>query len=202
MQKPLSFKVLLLPIFIVSLAPFIFGADTQLPLHPKPHDGYEIKDDKIYFRHGEAGLIIELATPEKIEKYYKERGSEIGNPFLKLGSDFQDATIFLVTLLNRTNGNLTFTPRYVLAKIKSEAYFPLDYMVLLDILDVQQRPMRKILEKSIFHSPELLQPGNVVSKFLIFPQMPKKFDDLRLEFDYLYFENFEVKSTFFFTTKQ
>jgi hypothetical protein len=149
MQKRLSFNVFILA--ILSLAPLIFGADVQLPLHPKSHEGYEVKDDKIYFRHGDAGLILEVATPEKIAKYYKERGSEVTNPFEKLGGNLENATIFLVTLLNRTNGNLTFTPRYVLAKIKSEAYFPLDYMVMLDILETQQRPMKKLLENSIFH---------------------------------------------------
>lgn len=194
-------KRLILACAIFVCAPFAYSADVPLALHPKAHEGYEIKDDKIYFRHGNAGIILEVATPEKIERYYKERGSDIGNPFMKLGGDFQGATIFLVTLLNRTNGSLTFTPRYVLAKIKTEAYFPLDYTVLLEFLE-EQRPLNKILSKSIFHSPELVQPGNIVSKFLIFPLLPKKFDQLRLEFDYLYFENFEVKSVFYFTTKQ
>jgi hypothetical protein len=198
MQKRLGF---ILALFLFSIARSSFGSDSPLPLHPKPHDGYEIKDGKIYFRHGEAGLILEVATPDKIQKYYKERGSEIANPFEKLGGEIENATIFLVTLLNRTNGSLTFTPRYVLAKIKSEGYFALDYTVMLDILETQQPPMKKLLENSIFHSPEIVQPGTVVTKFLVFPQMPKKIDDLRLEFDYLYFENFEVKSTFFFTTK-
>jgi|GEM_PF-4968033 len=196
MQKRLILAVMIL--FCGSLA---YTSDaSRFGLHPKEHEGYDVKDDKIYFRHGSAGLILEVATPEKIAQYYRDRGSSIGNPFEKLGGEVQNATIFLLTLLNRTNGNLTFTPRYVLVKIKTEAYFPLDYMVLLDILE-SQRPIGKILEKSIYHSPELLQSGKVVSKFLVFPELPKKFDQLRVEFDYLYFEDFEVKSTFYFTTK-
>jgi hypothetical protein len=198
MQKRLAI-LLALSLLVVSFS--VQAEELVRGLHPKPHEGYEVKGDKIFFRHGEAGLVIEVATTEKITKYYKDRGSEIGDPFQKMGGDVENATVFLVTLVNRTNGNLTFTPRYVLAKVKSDAYFALDYTVLLDVLESQQPPVAKILEKSIFHSPELLQPGNVVSKFLVFPQLPKKFDEVKLEFDYLYFENFEVKSNFYFTKK-
>jgi hypothetical protein len=106
-----------------------------------------------------------------------------------------------VTLLNRTNGSVTFTPRYVIARIKTEAYFPLDYLSMMEVVEQEDLTGRKLLEKSIYHSPELLHPGAVVSKFLIFPELPKKFDDIRLSFDYLYFENSEVKSDFIFTTK-
>jgi hypothetical protein len=172
-----------------------------LELRPKPHDGYEVKDGKIYFRRGNAGLILEAANYEKIEKYYRDRGLQTGNPFVSLGEDMQSATVFLVTLLNRTNGSLTFTPRYVIARIKTDAYFPLDYLVLLETFEGQEPNVKKMLQQSIYHSPELINPGKVVSKFLIFPDLPKKFDDLKLQFDYLYFENTEIKSEFFFTTK-
>jgi hypothetical protein len=170
-------------------------------LRPKPHEGYEIKDGKIYFRRGNAGIILEVATTQMIEKYFKDRGGDVGNPFAQLTTGMQNPAFFLVTLLNRTNGSLTFTPRYVIAKIKTEAYFPLDYLTMMEVVEQEQTDRRKLLEKAIYHSPELLHPGAIVSKFLIFPGLPKKFDDLRLSFDYLYFENSEVKSDFFFTTK-
>ena len=170
-------------------------------LRPKPHEGYEIKEGKVYFRRGNAGIMIEVASPQMIEKYFKDRGADVGNPFGQMSSSMQNPAFFLVTLLNRTNGSLTFTPRYVIAKIKTEAYFPLDYLTMMEVVEQEQTDRRKLLEKAIYHSPELLHPGAVVSKFLIFPQLPKKFDDLRLSFDYLYFENSEVKSDFFFTTK-
>jgi hypothetical protein len=195
MQKILIVTTLCMLCFSIASA----GPVSQL--HPKPHDGYDVKGDKIYFRHGNAGLILEVATPDKIAEYYRERGSEVGNPFVKLGGELQNSTIFLLTLLNRTKSNLTFTPRYVLAKIKSDAYFALDYTVLLDIIDSPDGSLGKILEKSVYHSPELLQPGKIVTKFLVFPELPKKFDDLKMEFDYMYFGNFEMKSTFYFTTK-
>jgi hypothetical protein len=72
---------------------------------------------------------------------------------------------------------------------------------MIEVLENEEPGTQKILEKSIYHSPELLLPGQVVSKFLIFPELPKKFDDLRLQFDYLYFETAEIKSEFLFTTK-
>jgi hypothetical protein len=195
-------KFMIAALLLIISAQITFAqSSASLLLHPKPHEGYEIKDGKIYFRQGQAGLILELATPEKIAAYYHERGSEVGNPFVKLGGELGNATIFLLTLLNRTHSNLTFTPRYVLAKIKSDAYFALDYTVLLDIMDSPDNSLGKLLEKSIYHSPELLDPGKVITKFLVFPQLPKKFDELKMEFDYMYFGNFEVKSTFYFTTK-
>ena len=126
-------KNLILAILICFCGSLVYAAEApQLELHPKAHEGYDIKDDRIYFRHGDAGLILEAATPAKIEQYFRDRGSNMGNPFVKFGGDLQNATIFQLTLLNRTNGSLTFTPRYVLVKIKTEAYFPLDYTVLLD----------------------------------------------------------------------
>jgi hypothetical protein len=170
-------------------------------LRPKPNDGYEIKEGKIYFRRGNAGLIVQAATPELIEKYYMERGAPAGNPLLNISRGMQNPVFFLVTLINRTNGSLTFTPRYVIAKIKTDAYFPLDYLTMMDVLEDQPPAMKSLLEKSIYHSPELLQPGKIVTKFLIFPELPKEFDDIRLSFDYLYFESTEIKSDFLFTTR-
>jgi len=58
-----------------------------------------------------------------------------------------------------------------------------------------------LLEKSIFHSSEVVQPGKVITKFLIYPQLPKKVEELRLSFDYLYFENAEIKSDFYFVAE-
>ena len=171
-------------------------------LHPKPHESYEVKDGKILFRKGNAGIILEVATPAMIEKYYSDRGVTLENPFNRIIEGMVNPTVFLVTLLNRTNGSLTFTPRYVIAKIKTDAYFPLDYLSMMEVMEAEAQDSRKILEKSIFHSPELLHPGKVVSKFLIFPELPKKYDDLKLQFDYLYFENSEIKTEFLFTTKE
>ncbi|MCI0415861.1 hypothetical protein L0222_24055 [bacterium] len=194
-------KRLMLPLLILFLSFTSLNAE-PLPLRPKPHEGYEVKDGKIYFRRGNAGIILEVANSQIIEKYYSDRGAQIENPFARLGGDVQNGAIFLVTLLNRTNGSLTFTPRYVVGRIKTEAFFPLDSLTMMEVFEDMDARKRKILEKSIFHTPELLQPGMVVSKFLVFPALPKKFEDIRLQFDYLYFENAEIKSDFFFTTKE
>ena len=191
---------MMLPLLLLFFA-FTLVEANPMVLHPKPHEGYEVKEGKIYFRRGNAGIILEVASPETIEKYYSDRGAKIENPFSQFSADMHNGAIFLVTLLNRTNGSLTFTPRYVIGKIKSEAYFPLDSLTLMEIFEDVDSGKRKILENSIFHAPELLHPGMVVSKFLVFPVLPKKFDDIKLQFDYLYFENAEIKSEFFFTTK-
>jgi hypothetical protein len=193
MQKQLIFSLLLVLLALVET-----GAST---LRPKPHESYEVKNGKIYFRKGNAGIMLEVASSQMIEKYFKDRGADVGNPFTKISSGMQNPAFFLVTLINRTNGSLTFTPRYVIAKIKTEAYFPLDYLTMMEVVEQEDTARRKLLEKAIYHSPELLHPGAVVSKFLIFPELPKKYDDIRLAFDYLYFENSEVKSEFIFTTK-
>lgn len=188
-------------IFALMISLWAFQAADPAGLRPKPHDGYEVKDDKIYFRRGNAGIIVEVASTQTVEKYFQDRGAPVVNPFTRIVSGMQNPAFFLVTLLNRTNGSVTFTPRYVIARIKTEAYFPLDYLSMMEVVEQEDLTGRKLLEKSIYHSPELLHPGAVVSKFLIFPELPKKFDDLRLSFDYLYFENSEVKSDFIFTTK-
>jgi hypothetical protein len=193
-------KRLILPLLVLFFALATLDAN-PLVLHPKAHEGYEIKDGKIYFRRGNAGIILEVANSGIIEKYYSERGAQIENPFLNLGGDVQTSAIFLVTLLNRTNGSLSFTPRYVIGRIKTEAYFPLDSLTMMEVFEDIEPRKRKIMENSIFHMPELLHPGMIVSKFLVFPALPKKFEEIRLQFDYLYFENTEIKSDFFFTTK-
>ena len=194
-------KRLILTLFVLLFTLASIEA-SPLALYPKPHEGYEIKDGKIYFRKGNAGIILEVANSVSIEKYYHDRGTQMENPFLNLGEDVQRGAIFLVTLLNRTNGSLTFTPRYVIARINKEAFFPLDSLTMMEVFEDVESRKRKILESSIFHEPELLHPGTIVTKFLVFPALPKKFDDIRLQFDYLYFENMEIKSDFFFTTKK
>jgi hypothetical protein len=185
-------------IFIVLLVAFQAFAAASPTLVPKQHDSYEVKEGKIYYRHGNAGLILEVADHDRIAAYFKERGAELGNPFGVQGGELRDSTFFLVTMLNRTNGNLTFTPRYVTLKIKTEASFPLDFTVLLGMLENFNANHRKIVASSIYHSPETVRPGTVISKFLIFPALPKKFREVKLEFDYLYFEDKEIRLNFFF----
>ena len=75
----------------------------------------------------------------------------------------QGASIFMLTLINRTTGSLTFTPRYMSLKIKTEAYFPMDFTVLLGIVDGQEREreFQEILQKSVYHSPDSLSAGQV-----------------------------------------
>lgn len=145
--------------------------------------------------------MIEAATTGRIEQFYRERGADIPNPFGSFAATMENPAFFIVTLLNRTNGSLTFTPRYVIAKIKTDAYFPLDYLTMMEVMEDQEPSRRKLFEKSIYHSPELIEPGKIVSKLLIFPQLPKKYEEIKLSFDYLYFENTEIKSDFVFTTK-
>lgn len=192
----------LIAVLLLLVLPPVLEAEVTILLEPKSHEGYEIRDGKIYFRKGSAGMILEPVGNEAIARYYSERGSQLGNPFSNLGGDMQQSTIFLLTLLNRTNGNLTFTPRYVTMKIRTEAYFPMDFTVLLQYTEGLDSYTQQVLQKSVFHQPELVQPGKVVSKFLIFPALPKKFDDVTLEFDYLYFESSELKPHFFFTRKK
>jgi hypothetical protein len=185
-------------IFIVLCSALCFG-DSPKTLTPKPHESYEIKDGKIFYRHGNAGLVLEAADSETIARYYSERGApNLGNPFSSANIDLRDGTFFLISLVNRTNGNLTFTPRYVTLKIKTDASFPLDFTLLLGLLENYNAQLRKVLTNSIFHSPETIPAGTVMSKFLIFPPLKKKFKELKLEFDYLYFEDKEVRLNFYF----
>lgn len=195
MPKKVSIIIIVL---LVSWGAFVAASPT---LVPKQHESYEVKESKIYYRHGNAGLILEVANADSIAAYFKERGAELGNPFGIPGGELRDSTFFLVTLLNRTNGNLTFTPRYVTLKIKTEASFPLDFTVLLGMLEYYNVNHRKILANSIYHSPETVRPGKVIRKFLIFPPLPKKFREVKLEFDYLYFEDKEIRLNFFFLSQ-
>lgn len=192
----------LIAIVIVLLSISILSfAEATPTLVPKQNESYEVKEGKIYYRHGNAGMILEAASADAIAAYYKERGAELGNPFGIPGGELRDSTFFLVSLLNRTNGNLTFTPRYVTLKIKTEASFPLDFTVLLGMLENYNVDHRKILTNSIYHSPETVRPGKVISKFLIFPPLPKKFREVKLEFDYLYFEDKEIQVNFYFLSQ-
>jgi len=190
--------LILLILFCGNLA---FGGGL-LELQPKLKEGYEIKDNKIYFRRGDIGLILESVNEKTIAKYYSDRGIELGNPFVFTTTDSQNSVIFLLTLLNRTHGTLTFTPAYVSARVKNEAYFPMDFTVLLAMIDGLNKGTQKVLQSSVFHSPESVTENEVTSKFLIFPAIPKKVEELKLEFDYLYFGNNEIKTNFYFEQKK
>ena len=191
--------IAVLLIFVFSQGVF---AEIANSLEPEEHEGYDVKEGKIYFRRGDAGLILEVANGETVAKYYSDRGINLGNPFASLGGDMQTATIFLLTILNRTNGNVNFTPRYVTLKIKTEAYFPIDFTELLAFTEGQDKPVQKILQNSVYHSSDSIPAGKIISKFLIFAALPKKFDELKLIFDYLYFENNEVRTTFYYKRKK
>jgi len=195
MSKLVTFALILI------CSQFVF-ADVANFLEPEQHEGYDLRDGKMYFRRGEAGLILENVGPQEIAKYYSDRGVNLGNPFSGLGGDTQPAAIFLLTILNRTNGNVTFTSRYVTLKIKTEAFFSMDFTDLLDFTEGQNKPIPEILENSVFHSSEIIRPGKIVSKFLIFPALPKKFDRLKLIFDYVFFEKNEVSMSFYFNRKK
>jgi hypothetical protein len=169
---------------------------------PKPHEGYEVKDGKIYYRQGKAGAIIEPADDQVIIRYFQERGSSVADPFVGGDEELSNSTYFLVSLLNHSKGALTFTPGYVALKIKTDASFPIDFTVLMSIMQGMDAYPAKLLEKSVFHSPEMIRPGDFVSKFLVFPPLPKKDAELKMEFDYLFFEGSELKQFFYFTRQK
>jgi hypothetical protein len=197
MQKTIT---LLFIILWISYATFAGKEESvDLVIVPKPHEGYEVKDGKVFYRYGKAGLILEPANEETIARYFTERGSSVKNPFLDAGEELSNSTFFLLSLINHSNGSLTFTPGYVALKIKTEASFPIDFTVLLSTSQNTDAYHRKLLENSIFHSPETIQPGDSSTKFLIFPPLPKKEAELKMEFDYLFFETKEMKMAFYFS---
>lgn len=170
----------------------------EFQIVPKPHEGYEVKDGKVFYRKGQAGVMIQPANETVIAQYFTERGSKVPNPFLNAEEEFQNSTYFLVSLINRSKGTLTFTPQYVALKIKTDASFPMDFTLLLGIMQDMDAYSSKLVEQSVFHSPETIQPGNVSTKFLIFPPLPKKESELKMEFDYSFFESKELKMFFYF----
>jgi hypothetical protein len=193
---------LFLLVFIFSLQRFSFGENVPAVMHAIPQDGYEVKEDKIYYRYGNCGIILEIGTDRAVANYYLDRGIQLGNPFRNTGGEYEGATIFIVTFLNRSAGSIAFTPSYVTMKIKSTAVFPMDFTVLVGLMGGQEPRIQKVLENSIFHSPETIRKGEVVTKLLVYPALPKKSLDLRLEFEYLYFENHETKPIFYFSRKK
>ena len=197
MSKPLAVAI----IIVLLISQFGFTV-VPFDLIPVPHEGYEIKDHTIYYRSGNVGLVLEPANDATIAKYYLDRGIDLGNPFSRLGGEMQGASIFMLTLINRTTGSLTFTPRYITLKIKTEAYFPMDFTVLLGVVEGQDKRIQDVLEKSVYHSPDSLSSGQVVTKFLIFPALPKKFEEIKLEFDYLYYGSQEIRTAFYFARKK
>lgn len=172
--------------------------DFELEIVPKTHDGYEVKDGKIFYRYGKAGLILEPANAAVIRQYFSERGSSVANPFLDTDEELEHGTFFLLSLINHSKGTLTFTPRYIALKIKTEASFAIDFTVLMSIMQRLDPYNRKLLDRSIYHSPETIQPGDSETKFLVFPPLPKKEAELKMEFDYMFFENKELKTFFYF----
>ncbi len=198
----MSKQLKLLAIFIVLFVSQIAGATAALELVPVAHEGYDIKDGTIYFRSGNVGLVLEAANDATIAKYYRDRGIDLGNPFSRLGGEMQGASIFMLTLINRTTGSLTFTPRYITLKIKTEAFFPMDFTILLGILDGQEKRIQDVLQKSVYHSPDSISPGQVATRFLIFPALPKKYEEIKLEFDYLYYGSQEIRTAFYFARKK
>jgi hypothetical protein len=187
-------------VIVLLLSYGVLAADSYL-IRPAVHEGYQVKEDLIQFRNGNAGVTIKPAKSLDISGYYSNRGAPfMGNPFLR--EEFQNPTVFIVTIFNRTNGNATFTPGLVALKIKDEASFPLDYIILMQAIEGLPLRDKKILEDSIYHSPETIRSGEVVSKFLLFPPLPDKNLEFRLEFDYLYFESKEVRTKFYFTKER
>ncbi len=193
-------KIVSIIIVILFLSYDIFAIDTYI-IRPVVRKEYEIKEDQVYFRSGNGGIIVKCIRPSDVPPYYAARGADwIGNPFAR--SEFASPTLFLITIFNRTNGNATFTPGLVTIKIRDEASFPVDYIMLTQVLEGLSSREKKVLEDSIFHSPETIKAGQVVSKFLMFPTLPDKNLDFRLEFDYLYFESKEVRAKFYFTKER
>jgi hypothetical protein len=136
-----------------------------------------------------------------VSRYYAERGAKgLGNPFSQ--GELAESTIFLVTILNRSNGTATFTPGLVTLRIKTEASFPLDIAELMALMETTPEADQKILQDSIYHSPEIVRAGQVVSKFLMFPPLPNKRIEFKLEFDYIYFETKEVRAAFSFAKEK
>lgn len=175
-----------------------FATDYYYETHPKPHEGYEVKDDKIYYRSGNAGLVLELADANKIAAFYTERHAAVQNPFALMDEEVQHGTIFLLTLINRTHSDLTFTPGYVVLRIKDQGFFAMDFTVLIPYLDPLDSGERRMMEDTVFHSPEIIKPGKAIQKFIIFPGLPGKYGDYKVSFDYLFFGNKEAKIDFFF----
>lgn len=187
----------LIAIVVVLLSSYYSIYADSFWIHPAVHEGYEVKEDRIYFRSGESGLIVDCVRGQEAANYYAERGASwMGNPFRR--TEFAKPTIFLVTIFNRTNGNATFTPGMVAIRVRTEASFPMEYSSLMAALESFPTRERKILEQSIFHSPEIIRSGDVVSKFLLFPPLPEKALEFKLDFDYLYFEQKEVRARFYF----
>ncbi len=193
-------------VFIILFISYVIcpAADdpVELELVPKLHEGYEVKEGKIFYRAGKAGLIIEPAGEAVISKYFTERGSSIANPFLEGDDELKNSTFFLLSLINHSKGSLTFTPHYIALKIKTDASFPLDFTLLLGITQSMDGYTSKLLERSVFHSPETIDPGQSSTKFLIFPPLPKKEAELKMEFDYSFFESKELKMYFYFTLQK
>jgi hypothetical protein len=142
-------------------------------------------------------MILKSVRGNDVPNYYSSRGAQwIGNPFNR--EEFAGPTVFMLTIFNHTNGNATFTPGLVTIKIGEEASFPVDYISLAQAIEGLPAQEKRVLEDSIFHSPETIKPGQVVSKFLLFPPLPEKNLEFKLEFDYLYFESKEVSAKFYF----
>ena len=176
--------------------------EAQADTHPVSGEGYEIKDGKIYLRYSNSGLILEEATERSIANYYLDRGIQLGNPFRVMGGGPFGPTIFIITFLNRGKGTISFTPSYVVMKSKNESYFPMNFGELWDFISSLDPPIQKVMQKSIYHSPESVRPGEIVTKLLIFPAIPHKITDFTLEFDFLYLENHEMRPVFYFTNSE
>jgi len=189
------------PAAILCLLLIAVSAAAESPWIPKAAKGYEVKEGRIFFRSGQAGLMLESVDGEAIARYYSDRGARVGNPLLRLGPEVEQGVIFLLTIFNRSEGNVTFTPNYALLRVKDDTAFAMDFTVLVGLMDSVDPALRKILDKSIFHSPEILSKGEVVSKFLIFPSIPPKVKELRLDMDSLFFEGKDVRKTFQFTKR-
>jgi hypothetical protein len=196
MSKSYGLRFFAIPVIL--LLSYCTASADSFWIHPVQHEGYEvISQEEIHFRSGNAGIIMKAVRGDEAAKYFADRGAGwVGNPFLQ--EEFENPTIFLVTVLNRTNGNATFTPGMVTIRIGTEASFPLEYTTLIGILEVFPKNEQKILERSIFHSPEIIKHGEVMTKFLLFPPLPQKALDFKLDFDFLYFEQKEIKTRFYF----
>jgi len=189
-------------LFILIIANCFAAADEVPLFHPVSGEGYQIKDGKIFLRSSNAGLILELATERSIANYYLDRGIQLGNPFRDMGGGQLSPEIFIITFLNRGKGTISFTPSYVVMKSKNETFFPMNFGELWDFISNLDPPIQRVMQKSIYHSPENVRPGDIITKLLIFPAIPHKMNDFTLEFDFLYLENHEMRPVFYFRSSE
>ncbi|MFC2174220.1 hypothetical protein ACFLU6_16620, partial [Acidobacteriota bacterium] len=142
---------------------------------PKKLAQSQIIDGKAIQYNGKALAIrAEILQPEERARFIASRLRRPIDPFAVVRDEEQFFLTILVQMQNRTPGRIYVNPSTSLLYRGDWFYSPLGYSMLYSYLEtiVQDKDFMTRMLECIYDSPEILGPGQRISKLLVFSDVP------------------------------